>query len=73
MPRTATFKVLTRLLAADRWNTGDPVWWRPDGRSPAYVPLGTEQAATLDAALRASVDGRSGVPATEDPARPPRS
>jgi hypothetical protein len=24
MPRTATFKVLTRVLAADRWNTGDP-------------------------------------------------
>src|SRR6185436_10000286 len=29
MPRTATFKVLTRVLAADRWNTGDPIWWRP--------------------------------------------
>jgi fatty-acyl-CoA synthase len=39
MPRTATFKVLTRQLAADRWNTSDPVWWRPDGRSPEYVPL----------------------------------
>ena len=52
MPRTPTFKVLTRLLAADRWNTGDPVWWRPGGRSAEYVPLGPEQAATLDAALR---------------------
>ena len=52
MPRTPTFKVLTRMLAADRWNTGDPVWWRPGGQSPAYVPLGPEQAATLDAALR---------------------
>jgi len=52
MPRTATFKVLTRLLAADRWNTGDPVWWRPDGRSPAFAPVGPEQAATLDAAIR---------------------
>jgi fatty-acyl-CoA synthase len=39
MPRTATFKVLTRRLAADRWNSTDPVWWRPDGRSPEYVPL----------------------------------
>jgi fatty-acyl-CoA synthase len=52
MPRTATFKVLTRVLAADRWNTGDPVWWRPDGRSPGYVPLGRDQAAALDAAIR---------------------
>jgi fatty-acyl-CoA synthase len=33
MPRTATFKVLTRVLAADRWNTGDPVWWCPDRRA----------------------------------------
>ena len=52
MPRTPTFKVLTRLLAADRWNTGDPVWWRPGGRSPAYVPLGPDQAAALDAGIR---------------------
>ncbi len=51
MPRTATFKVLTRLLAADRWNTGDPVWWRPDGRAPVYVPLGPEQATALDAGI----------------------
>jgi fatty-acyl-CoA synthase len=52
LPRTATFKVLTRVLAADRWNTGDPVWWRPDGRSPGYVPLGRDQATALDAAIR---------------------
>jgi fatty-acyl-CoA synthase len=52
MPRTATFKVLTRVLAADRWNTSDPVWWRPDGRAPAYVPLGPEQAAALEAGIR---------------------
>jgi fatty-acyl-CoA synthase len=52
MPRTPTFKVLTRMLAADRWNTGDPVWWRPGGQSAEYVPLGPEQAAALDAALR---------------------
>jgi Family of unknown function (DUF5931) len=31
LPRTPSFKVLTRLLAADRWNTSDPVWWRPTG------------------------------------------
>ncbi len=54
MPRTPTFKVLTRLLAAERWNTGDPVLWRPDGGSPEYVPLGPEQAAALDAGIRAN-------------------
>ena len=56
LPRTPTFKVLTRVLAADRWNTPDPVWWRP-GRSPAYVPLDAEQAAALDAeiSVRASM------------------
>jgi fatty-acyl-CoA synthase len=42
LPRTATFKVLTRVLAADRWDTPDPVWWRPDGRSPEYVLLSAE-------------------------------
>jgi fatty-acyl-CoA synthase len=51
MPRTATFKVLTRVLAADRWNTSDPVWWRPYARahSTAYVLLDAAQAAALDA------------------------
>ena len=53
MPRTATFKVLTRVLAADRWNTSDPVWWRPDGRSPGYVTLDRDEAAALDAGIRA--------------------
>ena len=55
LPQTATFKVLTRVLAADRWNTTDPVWWRPDGRgrSPAYVLLDAEQATALDAGISA--------------------
>ena len=55
IPRTATFKTLTRVLAADRWNTSDPVWWRPDrrGRSPAYVPLDAQHAAALDAGITA--------------------
>jgi fatty-acyl-CoA synthase len=48
LPRTATFKVLTRVLAADRWNTSDPVWWRPYGRGPGrgYVVLDAEQATS---------------------------
>ncbi len=53
MPRTATFKVLTRVLAADRWNTSDPVWWRPDGRSRGYVTLDRDEATALDAGIRA--------------------
>jgi fatty-acyl-CoA synthase len=42
LPRTPTFKVLTRVLAADRWQTSDPVWWRPYGREHpvGYVVLG---------------------------------
>jgi hypothetical protein len=56
MPRTATFKVLTRVLATDRWNTSDPVWWRPYGREhpPEYVVLDAEQATSLDAEISTS-------------------
>jgi fatty-acyl-CoA synthase len=64
MPRTATFKVLTRLLAAGRWNTSDPVWWRPDPRSLVFVPLDPQQAAELDAGIRAArPDASPGRPA----------
>jgi fatty-acyl-CoA synthase len=57
MPRTATFKVLTRVLAADRWNTSDPVWWRPDGRCPGYVVLEADQAVALDAEISTGPGG----------------
>jgi fatty-acyl-CoA synthase len=59
MPRTPTFKVLTRVLATERWNTSDPVWWRPYGRgpSPGYVVLSAEQATSLDAGIGAGVRG----------------
>ena len=57
MPRTATFKVITRLLAAERWRAGgDPVWWRPDGRAPGFVVLEPGQAAALDTGLDPAVD-----------------
>ncbi len=54
MPRTPTFKVLTRVLAADRWHTSDPVWWRPYSRGDPveYVVLDAEQATSLDAQVR---------------------
>jgi len=40
LPKTATSKILKRELRAERWNTPDPLWWRPDptppiGSSPA--------------------------------------
>jgi fatty-acyl-CoA synthase len=59
MPRTPTFKVLNRLLAADRWNTSDPVWWRPYGQPgpPGYVVLDAAQAAGLDAARGLRAEG----------------
>jgi fatty-acyl-CoA synthase len=47
LPRTPSFKVLSRLLAADRWHTSDPVWWRAELRSVAYSLLEAEQAAAL--------------------------
>src|SRR4029077_9345471 len=46
--RTATFKVLPRVLAAGGWNTSDPVWCRPGGRSRRYVTLDRDEAAALD-------------------------
>ena len=46
------------VARTDRWNTSDPVWWRPDGRgrSPAYVLLDAEQATALDAEISARLD-----------------
>jgi fatty-acyl-CoA synthase len=47
LPVTATSKVLVRTLRADRWNTTDPVWWRPGrGADAPYRPL---LAADVDA------------------------
>ncbi|HVM67930.1 MAG TPA: hypothetical protein VMU14_23845, partial [Acidimicrobiales bacterium] len=38
MPMTATAKVQKRLLRAQRWETSDPVWWRP-APDAALVPM----------------------------------
>lgn len=37
-PRTATFKVLTRTLSAERWHCADPVWVREAGEAE-FRPL----------------------------------
>lgn len=52
LPTTATSKVLTRVLRAERWRCPDPVWWRPGaaGDRP-YRLLGPGDADDLDEAL----------------------
>ena len=58
LPITATSKVLTRALRAERWRCADPVWWSPDRSSgAAYRRL---DSSDVDALERA-VAGRSGV------------
>lgn len=46
-PRTATFKILTRSLAAERWHCTDPVWIRERGASE-FVPLSPEMTHLLE-------------------------
>ncbi|WP_018655435.1 AMP-binding protein [Actinomadura flavalba] len=48
LPMTASGKVLGRVLAAERWHTADPVWWRP-GRDLAYRRMTPEDRAALAA------------------------
>ena len=57
LPRTPTYKVVKRHLAAQRWNCADPVWWR-EARERALRPLTPEHAAELDAALETPVHAR---------------
>lgn len=52
LPVTATTKVVTRQLRADRWRCSDPVWWRP-GRELAYRRLTPADVETLEDALAA--------------------
>ncbi|GAA0330314.1 AMP-binding protein [Actinoallomurus spadix] len=50
LPSTASNKVIRRALAADAWNTTDPVWWRP-GRELRYRRLTGEDTDRLRAAF----------------------
>lgn len=50
LPKTATYKVLKRVLATERWNCEEPVWWRPPGHGE-FMPLGRGQVAALEASL----------------------
>lgn len=46
IPLTATGKVDRKPLRAQRWQTTDPVWWRPTHSEP-YRPFTPEDAAAL--------------------------
>jgi fatty-acyl-CoA synthase len=50
IPLTATGKVDRKPLRAERWETTDPVWWRP-ARADAYRPFTDADAARLRAAF----------------------
>jgi fatty-acyl-CoA synthase len=50
LPRTSTYKVVKRQLAAQRWNCADPVWYR-HGEDDVLRPLAADHAAELDAAV----------------------
>jgi len=58
LPTTATGKVDRRPLRAERWKTGDPVWWRPE-RSGTYRRLTAEDSVGLDRAFAEA--GRAGL------------
>lgn len=58
IPLTATGKVDRTPLRAERWDTTDPVWWRPSARD-AYRPLTADDVAALHQAF---IDaGREGM------------
>jgi fatty-acyl-CoA synthase len=48
LPITETSKVLKRVLRRERWETDDPVWWRPDKRGP-YRRMTSNDVAALRA------------------------
>ncbi|MGV9774039.1 long-chain-fatty-acid--CoA ligase [Streptosporangium sp. NPDC003464] len=47
LPQTASNKVVKRVLAAEGWHTGDPVWWRPPGQ-PGWRPLTPDDITEID-------------------------
>ncbi len=49
LPITATSKVLVRTLRADRWNSVDPVWWRPGrGAAGPFQPLQATDVSEME-------------------------
>jgi fatty-acyl-CoA synthase len=58
LPVTATGKLDRKPLRAERWETADPVWWRPD-RSAGYRRLTGDDVAALARAFAEA--GRAGM------------
>jgi fatty-acyl-CoA synthase len=58
IPLTATGKVDRQPLRAERWETADPVWWRPPG-SEGYRLFTTDDATALRQAFADA--GREGM------------
>jgi fatty-acyl-CoA synthase len=56
LPVTETHKILKRMLRRERWECGDPVWWRPEKSGP-FRRLTPSDAAEIAAAFAAR--GRS--------------
>jgi fatty-acyl-CoA synthase len=56
LPTTATDKVDKMPLRAERWDTPDPVWYRPE-RSDTFVPLLPEDVTRLAEAFAANGRG----------------
>ena len=53
IPLTGTNKVDKKPLKAQRWDTTDPIWWRPE-RADAYRPFTADDAAALRAEFTAN-------------------
>jgi len=58
IPVTATGKVDRKPLRSERWDTGDPVWWRPSA-AEAYRRLTTDDITALHKAFADA--GREGM------------
>ena len=53
IPLTGTNKVDKKPLKAQRWDTADPIWWRPE-RAATYRPFTPDDAAALRAEFTAN-------------------
>nr|BFE83167.1 hypothetical protein GCM10020093_057680 [Planobispora longispora] len=47
LPQTPSNKIIKRLLAAEAWRTGDPVWWRPP-REPGWRRLTPQDVTEIE-------------------------
>jgi fatty-acyl-CoA synthase len=53
MPLTGSNKIRKVPLRQERWATTDPVWWRPDARSAAWLPMTDADRAAHEATFEA--------------------